>query len=81
MNLLFTRKQLQGILAVIAGLGGGSRLEIIEACQKENIIHTASFAEYILDVHLIPMGYVKSFELDETRYNISQVGETHLMTL
>ena len=80
MNQLFTKEQLFGMLRVIADLGGGSREEIIEACQNKNIIHTGSFVEYILDIHLLPMGYVKDFQLDQVRYNISQVGEVHLIS-
>jgi|10_taG_2_1085330.scaffolds.fasta_scaffold310085_2 hypothetical protein len=81
MNQLFTKQQLQGILTVINELSGGSREEIIEECQERNIIASAGFVEYMLDVHLLPMGYIKSFQLDETRYNISQVGEIHLISL
>ena len=81
MSLLFTKEQLRGILTVILELSGGSRKEIVDACQTRKIINSSTFIEYILDIHLIPMGYVKSFQLDQVRYHISQVGETHLVSL
>ena len=77
---IFTKKQFKGVLKVISDLSGGSKKEISLECQCRNIINSATFVEYIIDVHLIPMGYVKCFELDETRYNISQVGEAHLIS-
>ena len=77
----FNKKQLGGILSVIQDLSGGSRQEIIDECMRREVISASSFVEYILDVHLIPMGYVKSFHLEQARYNISQVGEVHLISL
>ncbi len=79
--MLFTKNQLQGVLEVIRDLSGGSASEIAKECNFRNIIHNSTFVEYMIDIHLIPMGYVKDFHLEQTRYNISQVGEMHLASL